>query len=111
MSKPKATAGRVHVERGIHYRVNREGRKIYSVTYRGSTGRQHQETIGPKISAARARRDAILGDRANGVHLQPNPRLKFADAADRWLSEQVVDLRPATQQSYRGAIENHLRQR
>lgn len=111
MSKPKATGARVRVERGIYSRINRDGRKTYSISYRDSTGRQCFETVGPKISAARARRDSIIGDRASGTHIQPNPRLKFTAAADRWLSEKVVDHRPATQQSYRGAIENHLRPR
>jgi hypothetical protein len=35
-----------------------------------------------------------------------NPRLKFGDAANRWLAEQVVQLRRATRASY---LQNHLR--
>jgi hypothetical protein len=40
--------------------------------------------------------------------VQPNPRLRFGDAADRWLAEQVASLRPATRAIYRNAVVNHL---
>ena len=43
--------------------------------------------------------------------MQSNPRLRFGDAADRWLSEQVAALRPATRAIYRNAVVNHLRPR
>lgn len=39
--------------------------------------------------------------------MQPNPRLRFGDAADRWLAEQVASPRPATRAIYRNAVENH----
>jgi hypothetical protein len=43
--------------------------------------------------------------------VQPNPRLRFGDAADRRLSEQVAALRPATRAISRNAVVNHLRPR
>jgi hypothetical protein len=43
--------------------------------------------------------------------VQPNPRMRFGDAADRWLAEQVAALRPATNAIYRNAVVNHLRPR
>jgi hypothetical protein len=39
------------------------------------------------------------------------PNLRFGDAADRCLSEQVAALRPATRAMYRNAVVNHLRPR
>jgi hypothetical protein len=63
------------------------------------------------ITAARAERDTILGARGRGERVQSNPRMRFGDAADRWLSEQVAALRPATRAIYRNAVVNHLRPR
>jgi hypothetical protein len=63
------------------------------------------------ITAARAERDSILGAKGKGDQVLPSPRLRFGDAADRWLAEQVAELRPATRAIYRNAVENHLRPR
>ena len=49
---------------------------------------------------ARARGEASAR-RAAASASQPNPRLKFGEAADRWLAEQVSQLRPSTQANYR----------
>ena len=46
-----------------------------------------------------------------GERVTPNPRLSFGEAADRWLAEQVSELRPATQAIYRNSVETHLRPR
>jgi integrase len=46
-----------------------------------------------------------------GVRESADPRLKFSEAADRWLAEQVVTLRPSTRAGYRSYVENHLRPR
>jgi len=83
----------------------------FEVGYRDSTGRQRWTSAFDTITAARAARDDFLGRKARGDRVQPNPRLRFGEAADRWLDGQVVDLRPATQAIYRNAIDNHLRPR
>lgn len=83
----------------------------FEVGYRDSTGRQRWTRAYDTITAARAARDDLLGRKARGDRVQPNPRLRFGEAADRWLSGQVVDLRPTTQAIYRNAIDNHLRRR
>lgn len=111
MSKANPSPRRVSVERNIYKRTAANGKPVFEIGFRDSTGRQRFRTIGPKISAARAERDAILGHKGKGGHVQPNPRLRFDEAADRWLSEQVADLRSATQASYRSALDNHLRPR
>lgn len=49
--------------------------------------------------------------KGRGERVRPNPGLRFGDAADAWLGGQVADLRPATQQLYRSAVETHLRPR
>ena len=63
------------------------------------------------ITAARALLRAAQTARDNGERESANPRLKFGEAADRWLAEQVVELRPSTRANYRGAVEHHLRPR
>jgi integrase len=83
----------------------------FEIGYRDSSGRQRWTHAYDTITAARAARDDLLGRKARGDRVQPNPRLRFGEAADRWLAGQAVDLRPATQAIYRNAIDNHLRPR
>jgi hypothetical protein len=47
--------------------------------------------------------------RGRGERVQPNPRLRFGDAADKWLSEQVCELRPATIAIYANSVKTHLK--
>lgn len=98
---------RVRVERNIYKRA--DGR--LEIGFRDSTGKQRWRTVQGGITAARAERDSILGAKGKGERVQPNPRLKFGDAADKWLAEQVAELRPTTQASYRNAAVNHLKPR
>jgi hypothetical protein len=63
------------------------------------------------ITAARALRDELLAGQGRGERVAPNPRLRFGEAADRWLAGPVVDLRETTQAGYRNAVERHLRPR
>jgi len=50
----------------------------------------------------------MLSQRARGWRVTNNGRLRFGDAAGRWLEGPVADLRPATQACYRNAVERHL---
>lgn len=61
--------------------------------------------------AARTLRDELLARRGRGETTPPNPRLRFGDAADRWLQGPVLDLRESTQAGYRSAVDRHLRPR
>src|SRR5262249_12900842 len=74
-------------------------------------GRQRWRTVEGGKSAARTIRDDLLARKGKGERVQPNPKLRFDEAADAWLAGQVADLRPATQAIYRNAIDNHLRPR
>jgi integrase len=108
MSKSKPTARRERVERNIYRRTNAAGRTVFEVGYRDSGGTQRWCTVEGGITAARAERDSVLGRKGKGGHVQPNPRLRFGEAADRWLADQVATLRPATQASYRNSVNTHL---
>jgi integrase len=98
-------------ERNIYRRQDAAGHVVYEVGFRDSAGRQRWQTVDGGITVARATRDDVLGRRGKGERIQPNPRLRFADAADAWLASQVAELRPTTQAIYRNAIDNHLRSR
>lgn len=68
-------------------------------------------TVEGGITAARALRDELLAARDRGERVAPNPRLRFVEASERWLTEYVVGLRAATRELYRNAVERHLRPR
>ncbi|MGA9314529.1 MAG: tyrosine-type recombinase/integrase [Solirubrobacteraceae bacterium] len=111
MSKANATARRVRVERNIYRRQDASGQTVHEVGYRDSAGRQRWRTVDGGITAARAARHDVLGRKGRGERVQPNPKLRFGEAADAWLAKQVAELRPATQAIYTNAIETHLRPR
>ena len=106
-SRPRRV--RVPGERNHNIHERPDGK--FELGYRDSTGRQRWKVIDGGITAARAERDTILGARGRGERVQPNPRLKFGEAADRRLAEQVADLRPATRAIYRNAVNGHLKPR
>ena len=95
MTAKPASSTRTRVERGIYVRHDKAGRKVYVVGYRDSDGRQRWQTVAagsPRRapSATRSRAPA-----ARGEQVRPNPRLRFGEAADAWLAEQVVRAAPA----------------
>ena len=100
MATTVAAPRRSRVERNIYRRPDGK----LEIGYRDSTGKQRWKVVEGGITAARAERDTILGARGRGERVQPNPRMRFGDAADRWLAEQVAALRPATRAMYRNAV-------
>src|SRR4051794_1004434 len=98
---------RVRVERNIYRRP--DGR--LEVGYRDSASKQRWKGPFDTITAARRQRDALLGAKAKGDRVEPAPRLTFGSAADRWLAEQVAQLRATTQANYRNSVETHLKPR
>jgi integrase len=84
---------------------------MFEVGYRDADGRQRWRGPFETLTSARLARDDARVKARGGERESANPRLKFGDAADRWLAEQVVELRPATRASYKSYLENHLRPR
>ncbi|HEV7938054.1 MAG TPA: tyrosine-type recombinase/integrase [Solirubrobacteraceae bacterium] len=107
MSKSNATARRVRVERNIYRRPT----GVFEIGFKDGAGVQRWRTVEGGITAARALRDELLAARGRGERVAPNPRLRFEEASERWLNEYVVDLREATRELYRNAVERHLRPR
>jgi hypothetical protein len=90
MSKHENAPRRVRVERNIYRRPT----GVYEVGFKDSGGRQRWRTVDGGITAARAVRDELLSRRARGERVASDARLRFGDAAARWLAGPVVALRP-----------------
>lgn len=111
VSSTHSTPRRVRVPGDKNHHVYRRWDGRYEIGFRDSTGKQRWPGPFDTITQARAERDKVLGKKASGERVAPNPRLTFGEAADRWLAEQVTDLRPSTRANYRNSVENHLRHR
>jgi hypothetical protein len=107
MSSTQPRPRRTRVEANIYRRPDGK----LEVGYRDTTGRQRWQTLDGGITAARTFRDGVRSAKGRGERVQPNPKLRFGEAGDRWLTEQVAALRPATRDSYRNAVDTHLRPR
>lgn len=83
----------------------------FEIGYRDAEGKQRWRGPFDTVTAARGARDDARGRSRRGERESANPRLKFGEAADRWLAEQVAQLRPATQAIYSNSIEKHLNPR
>jgi integrase len=104
MSEKHCQPRRVRVERNIYRRPS----GVFEVGFKDGSGKQRWRTVDGGITAARAVRDETLSQRARGEQVTNRGRLRFGDAAGRWLAGPVVGLRPATQACYRNALERHL---
>jgi integrase len=104
MKKDETAPRRVRVERNIYRRAS----GVYEVGFKDVDGRQRWRTVDGGITAARAVRDEFLARRGRGERAGANVRLRFGDAVASWLGGPVLDLRPATQDCYRNAAQQHL---
>lgn len=107
MSDSNSAPRRVHVERNIYRRPN----GVFEVSFKDAAGKQRWRTVDGGITAARALRDQLVAQRGRGERIPDHARLRFGDAADQWLTGPVQDLREATRNCYRNAVDNHLRVR
>jgi integrase len=89
---------------GVYWRAD----GTFEVGYRDADGRQRWRGPFDTLTEARAARGDARAWARGGERESANPRLKFGEAADRWLAEQVVELRPTTGAIYGNAIRNHL---
>ncbi len=99
---------REKVERNIWKRTDRDGRTVFEVVYRDSDGGQHRQRVQGGIMAARALRADIDAKKGKGERVAPRPRLTFDAAGEEWFTAQASQLRPATRESYRHALDAHL---
>jgi len=104
MAEDGSTARRVRVEHNIYRRPS----GVYEVGFKDGGGKQRWRTVAGGITAARALRDELLARRGRGERVVTDGRLRFADAAAKWLAGPVLDLRARTQDCYRNAIDQHL---
>lgn len=94
MSKPNATARRTRVARNIYHRPT----GVFEVGFKDGAGMQRWRTVAGGITAARALSDKLLAARGRGERVAPNPRLRFGEALERWLTGMwsIFGRRPAT---------------
>ncbi len=99
---------RIRIETGIYRSVSGK----FEVCFTDELGKvRFEPQASPNISAARSRRNALNAAKDRGESIRPSPKLRFGDVADRWLAEQVTDLRQSTQDGYGSYVDNHLRPR
>ena len=98
---------RQRVERNIYRRPT----GVFEIGYKDASGKQRWRTADGGITAARALRDQLVAQRNRREPAPDNVRLRFGDAADKWLAGPVADLRQTTRDCYRNAVDNHLRAR
>lgn len=98
---------RVRVERAIYCRST----GVLEVCFRDENGRLRWRTVDGGILAAHKLRDDLSARRARGESVAANPKLRFGEAADRWLNGPVLDLRDTTQVKYRSIVNGHVRPR
>jgi integrase len=108
VSEKQATPRRVREPGDQNRNIYRRADGVFEIGYRDSTGRQRWKVIEGGITAARAARDDVLGRKGRGERVTPSPRLSFGEAAERWLAEQVTDLRPGTRARYESDIRLHV---
>jgi integrase len=101
--KPKRRVA-VPGNKGVYWRAD----GAFEVGYRDADGRQRWRGPFDTLTKARAARGDARARARGGERESANPRLKFGEAANRWLAEQVVELRPTTRAIYGNAIRNHL---
>jgi len=107
MADPSSAPRRVRVERAIY----RRSTGVFEVCFKDESGRLRWRTVDGGILAARKLRDDLAARRARGESVASNPKLRFGEAADRWLNGPVLDLRETTQVKYRSIVNGHLRPR
>jgi integrase len=104
--KPKRRVA-VPGNRGVYWRPD----GLLEVGYRDADGQLRWRGPFETITSARVGRDDARAKARGGERESANPRLKFGEAADRWLAEQVVELRRQTRARYASHVRNHLRPR
>jgi integrase len=95
---------KVEGEIGIYWRPD----ELREVCYRDADGVLRWRGPFETITAARVGREEAKAKARSGARVSANPRLKFGEAADRWLAEQVSGLSLQTRQQYASHVRNHL---
>jgi integrase len=102
---------REKVEPGIWRRQTRNG-MVYEITWRDCEGKQRRATVRDGgVMAARRKLREKQGARDRGERHTANPRLRFAEAAEKWLDSRETTKRPETRAVNEQMVRLHLRPR
>jgi integrase len=110
--------GRGAKEPGIYTIETARDGLVFEIGWRDMDGRQRWRrrvdqtgALLKTITAARAELSKVQAAKGRGERPSDNPRLLFGDVANRWLAEQVPELRRETRTNYRNHVNGHLRPR
>jgi integrase len=92
--------------RGIYYRLGRDGRRRYEITFRDSEGRQRWKVVPGGLTDAEATLHEVRGKLRRGERVSPT-KATFGEVAEAWIETQG-ELRPRTLDAYRSALRVHL---
>lgn len=106
-TQPPKRRERVKNHPGVYRRSIGAKRWRYEITYVDSSGRRRWQVIGDNLEQAQVALEEITGRKRRGEKVIPGRRT-FAEIADDWLARQT-GLRPRTVETYKWAIEKHLK--
>jgi integrase len=97
---------RVRDRRGIYYRIGKDSRRRYEITYRDTEGRQRWKVIPGGLRDAEAALAQVKARLRRGERVVPT-RQTFEQVANDWLAVQS-ELRPRTRDGYESALRIHV---
>ena len=100
---------REKLEPGIWRRQTARG-PVLEITYRDAEGKQRRQKVTGGILAARKQLREAQRKRDRGERVTANPRLRFGEAADKWLTSREVKAIETRRQNAQ-MVEQHLRPR
>jgi hypothetical protein len=91
---------------GVYYRLDAGGNRRYCVSFRGSDGKRHWETVAGGEADARARKAELERKLSRGEPVQAS-KVLFEKFTNDWLAGQT-QLKPKTIELYSSALDVHL---
>jgi integrase len=95
---------------GVYFRVGRDSKRAYAITWRDDAGKQHWQRVFGDIDAARDELGKRRGEtRERRENPQPErPSRTFAEVVEEYkASHDWEDLRPSTRTTYERALRNY----
>jgi integrase len=94
---------------GVYFRIGRDGRRRYEITFVDSTGTRRWRTVDGNLAAAIADRRAVEHRKDRGERIVAT-RATLNEVADSYLAAQI-ELRERTRERYTSSLDRHVRPR
>lgn len=92
---------------GVFYRVTRDGRRAYEITYRDEHSKQRWQRVEGDLETAKEALADVRRKLRRGEHVRPVTR-SFADVERQWSATYLPRLRPSTAVTYRRSLDNYV---